>query len=77
MKGLLQRPRHAVHGDLPLLHGLQERRLRARRRPVDLVRHDDLVKDGSGAELEFPRLLVEHGHTRDVRREQVRRALHA
>jgi hypothetical protein len=69
--------RLAVDRDLPLLHRLQERRLRLRRRPVDLVREQDLREHRAGAELELARLLVERAHAGDVGRQQVRRELDA
>src|SRR5262249_41768829 len=42
----------AVDGDLPLLHRLQERGLRARGGAVDLVHEQEVGEDGSAAELE-------------------------
>src|SRR5690606_4269024 len=67
----------AVDGDLPLLHRLEERRLRLRRRAVDLVGQDDLGHDRPGVELEGARGLVVDRDAGDVRGEQVRRELNA
>jgi hypothetical protein len=40
-----QRARHAVDGHAPLAHRLEQRRLRLRRRAVDLVREHDVRED--------------------------------
>ena len=42
--------RLALDRHLPLLHRLEQRRLRARRRAVDLVREQDVREDGAGEE---------------------------
>ena len=67
----------AVDRDLALLHDLQQRGLRLRARPVDLVRQDDVGEDGAGVELEGSGLLVVDGDAGDVAREQVGRELDA
>src|SRR5262249_49608814 len=55
----------------------EQRRLRFRRRPVDLVREDDLREDRPLDEAEPPRalFLVEDFRAGDVRRHEVRREL--
>ena len=70
-----QRHRHAVDGHLPLLHRLQQRRLRPRRGPVDLVGHQHLAEHRPLLELEVARLLVEEVDAHDVGRHQVGREL--
>jgi hypothetical protein len=63
-----------------LLHRLEERALRLRRGPVDLVRQDDVRKDGTPAKLEHLApvgVLVDDGRTDDVGRHQVGRELDA
>ena len=64
-------------GDVVLLHRLEQRRLRLRRRAVDLVGEDDLREDRPGHEPQHARavLLVEHLGAGDVRRHQVGREL--
>ena len=61
----------AVDGDLPLLHRLEERRLRLRGRAVDLIGEDDLAHHRAGSELEVVPLLVEDRDAGDVRGQQV------
>ena len=56
--------RHPVDGHLPLGHRLEQRRLRLRRRAVDLVDEEDVREDRARAELEVARLLVEDRHAR-------------
>ena len=67
----------AVDGDLPLLHRLEQRRLRLRRRSVDLVDEHDVREHRAGPEAERPALTVEHVHARDVRRQEIGRELDA
>ena len=67
----------AVHGDLPLLHGLEQRRLGARRGAVQFVAQQDVREHGAGAELERTVPLVEDGDAGDVGGEEVRRELDA
>ena len=69
--------RHAVDGDLSLLHRLQQRGLRLGGGAVDLVGEHDLRHHRAGPELELARRLVEDGDARDIRRQQVRRELDA
>jgi hypothetical protein len=70
-----QLSRHAVHRHLSLGHRFEQRRLRLRRRPVDLVHEHDVGEDRAGSELEVPGLLVVDGEARDVRGLEVRGAL--
>ena len=55
-----QRVRYAVHRDLALFHGLQQRRLGLGRGPVDLVGQHQLGRDGTGPEGELTGGLVVH-----------------
>src|ERR1700757_1930144 len=66
--------------DAALLHRLQQRRLRARARSVDLVRHQELAKDGTRDETERAPPAVaffEHLGAENVRGHQIGRALDA
>ena len=72
-----QRPGDSVDRHLTLGHRLEERRLRARHRAVDLVDEDDVREDRTGPELELPRLLVVDREAGDVGRLEVGRALDA
>ncbi|MEZ5928449.1 MAG: hypothetical protein R3C55_08230 [Parvularculaceae bacterium] len=68
----------ACDGHMQLLHRLQERRLRARARPVDFVGHQKLTEDRAGDETEFARArstLFEHFRAEHVAGHQVRREL--
>ena len=49
-----ERPCDAVDRHLPLGHRLEQRRLRLRRRPVDLVHEHDVGEDRPRPELELP-----------------------
>ena len=68
--------RHAV-----LLHRFEQRRLRLGRRPVDLVRQDDVGEDRSGREHHLPAagraVLLDDVRAGDVGRHQVGRELDA
>ena len=57
-KGCGRRVGLAVDRHLAFLHRLQQRRLGARRRPVDLVGQQNLADYRAGAELKLLRLLV-------------------
>ena len=72
-----QRPRDAVDRDLALLHRLQQRALRLRRRAVDLVREQQVREHRPGPEVELAGARVEHGRAAHVARHQVGRELHA
>ncbi len=70
--------RSAGGRDVILLHRFEQRRLRLRRRPVDLVGQDDLREDRSlarTAACALPCVLVEDLGARDVGRHQVGREL--
>ena len=77
MNGCPHRVRLPVDGDLPLLHDLEERRLRLRARPVDLVGEHDVREDRARVELERAGALVVDGDAGDVAGQQVGRELHA
>jgi hypothetical protein len=70
-----QRSGFPVAGDLALRHRLEQRALRLRHRPVDLVDEQDVGENRPGLEFEFPLLLVVDGQPGDVRRLQIGRAL--
>ena len=76
-EGPRQVARLAVHGHGALLHRLQQRRLRLRRRAVQLVGKQHLREDGPLAHHEAAALAVEHRQAGDVGRKQVVGALHA
>ncbi len=61
----------AVHGDLALLHALEQRRLGLGRGPVDLVAEHEVGEHGPGPELEGAGAPVPHGAADDVGGEQV------
>ena len=71
-----QHPRGALDGDLPLLHRLQQRRLRLRRRAVDLVGEQQVGEDRPLAEGERRRARVVDQRPGDVARHQVGGELH-
>ena len=77
----LQRVAHATNRDLVFLHRLEEGRLRLGRRPVDLVRENDVCEDWSRNEANVARaggaILLDHLGADDVGRHQVRRELDA
>ena len=70
-KRFRQRVRVVVDGDLRFVHRLQQRRLRFRRRAVDLVGHDDIREDRPGLEFEFLRHGIEHADADHVARQHV------
>ena len=80
-KGLGQFVAHAAHRHAPLLHRLEHRGLRFRRRAVDLVRQNHVRKNRPVEELELPlaglRILIDDLRARDVARHQVGRELDA
>jgi hypothetical protein len=71
-EGSLERVRRPVDRHLTLLHAFEERRLRLRRGPVDLVTKADVREHRSGLELELVGSLVPEIHPGDVGRQQVR-----
>ena len=70
-----QRPRLAVDRDLALLHGLEQRGLRLRRRAVDLVRQQDVREHRARAERELA--AAQRHRARDVGGQHVGRELDA
>ena len=76
-KRLRDRMADAVNGDLPLLHGLEQRRLRAGRRPVELIREEQIAEHCAGLIDELAALLLIDGIAGDIGRQHVRRKLHA
>ena len=72
-----QRHRLAVQGDLMLFHGLEQRALRLRRGPVDLIGQHQLRKDRTALEPEFAGFAVIDGDAEHVGRQQVAGELHA
>ena len=71
----LERIRDAVDRDLALLHALEQRRLRLRRRAVHLVDEQQVREHRARPELELVRALVEDVDAGDVGRQQVGREL--
>ena len=67
-----QRTRDTVRRHLLLLHAFQKPRLRPRRRPVDLVREQDIGEDRSRPERKVPARLAVDGKARHIRRQKVR-----
>ncbi len=69
----------ALDRDAMLLHRLEQRRLRLRRRAVDLVREHDVGEDRPGREHHLPtpgrRIFLDDVGARDVGRHQVGREL--
>ena len=70
-----QRPGPALDRDLPLLHRLEQGRLRSRRGPVDLVDEQDVGEHRPGREAE--RAALEQARAGDVDGQEVGRALDA
>ena len=71
------RVRYAVDGHTALLHCLEQRGLGAARGAVQLVRKEEVAKDGAGLVDHFAGRLVEQRKAHDVRRKNVRRELDA
>ena len=61
--------------DLPFFHRFQKRTLRSRRCTVNFIRQKHLRKDRPLANFKLARIRLEHGSTRHIGREQVRRKL--
>jgi hypothetical protein len=74
-EGRLQRIAGPVDRHLPLLHALEQGRLRLRRRPVDLVGQEHVRERRAPLEVELPGGEVEHAGADHVRRHEVRREL--
>jgi hypothetical protein len=66
-----------MKGDLVLLHHLEERALRLRRRAVDLVGQQQMREHRAPDDAQRVRGRIEHGVAGDVRRHHVGRELHA
>jgi hypothetical protein len=75
-EGIGKRPPHALRGDLSLGHRLEERRLRARARPVDLVGEQDIAEHRPVVEVERLVARIEGGHADDVGGQQIGGELH-
>ena len=76
-EGPLERPRDAVGRHLPLLHRLEQRRLRLRGGAVDLVGQQEVREDRAGAELEVAVALVPDRRPGHVGGQEVGRELDA
>ena len=76
-EGRLEDVRDAFDRHLPLLHRLEQRRLRLRRGAVDLVREEEVREDRARPELEVAVALVPDRRARHVRRHEVGRELDA
>ena len=78
---LLELVGSSLNRDAVLLHGLEQRRLRLGRRPVDLVGEDDVGEDGARREDHLPpaggRVFLNDVRPGDVGRHQVGRELDA
>ena len=66
-----------IDGDLPLLHGFQQRRLRFRPGPVDLIDQQQIGEHRPGLKLESRLAGIEDMQAGDVGRHQIRSALDA
>src|SRR5258706_8976852 len=76
-KGLRQRERFAVDGDLRFVHGFEKGGLRARGGAVDFVGEDHGGENRAGAKFKIARLGIVDAHTENIAGEQVRRELDA
>ena len=74
---IVERERGVGERHLPLLHRLEQRALRLRRRAVDLVGEQDVREDRPLLDPERRRLGVVDARAEDVGRQQVGRELHA
>ena len=61
-----QRMRYAVHGHLPLLHGLQQCGLCAAGRTVQLIGQEQVAQHGAGLVFHFPHSFVVKRETRHI-----------
>src|ERR1039458_4527522 len=73
----LQITAFAIYTNLALTHRLQQSRLGAGRRAVDLIRQQDVGEDRPLMEMELLIALAENGYPQDVRGQQVGRELDA
>src|SRR5437763_10695046 len=74
---LRQRLRFSVHTDLRLIHGLEERGLRPRRRAVDFVGKHDVRKNRSGTKFKFAIFRIVDAHAKHIAGQQIRSELNA
>jgi hypothetical protein len=70
-----QRMRHAVDGDLLLIHSFEQSRLRSWAGTIDFVSQKNIREDWSVSEDELARVLVVDGYTDDVAWKQIAREL--
>src|SRR4030042_235458 len=68
---------NAVHGNLPLLHSLQQGGLDLGGGAVDFVRQNHLGNDRSGVKLEIARFLIINSDAGNIAREHIGRELNA
>ena len=66
-----------IDRDLSFTHTFQKSRLGPRRGPIDLVSKQDVGEDRTTSKFKFSRLLIEDIESRDIARQQIRRALDA
>ena len=76
-KGLGQWIRLIINGNLGLAHGLQEAALGLGRRAIDLIREDDIGKNGARHEFKCLLLAIEHRDADDIGRKEVAGELYA
>ncbi len=67
---------HAIDADLPFLHRLEQRALRLRAGPIDLIGEQQLREHRAAPELEFVRVAIEDRYADDVGRQHVAGELH-
>src|SRR5882724_12145492 len=70
-KGLWQRMRFAVHGDLRFVHSFEESGLRARSGAIDFVGENDVGEKWAGAELKFARVRLIDTDAENVARQKI------
>ena len=70
-------PAFPFDAHLLFAHGLEQRRLRARRGAVDFVGEQDVGEHRAFVKVELLVALAENGNAQDVRRQQIRRELEA
>ena len=74
-KGAGQHPRHPIDRHLAFAHTFEQRRLCARRRPVDLVGEQNIGKGRAGDKLKVARLLVKDAHAGYITGQEIGRTL--
>ncbi len=70
-KRFRQGPGFSLGGDLPFLHGFEQRALGLRRGAIDLVGQHHLGEDGTRMKMEGAAAAIEDRHAEDVRRQHV------